>query len=108
MDICKLEDLPFTGNPYTWTNNRTGDENVQEHLDRFFVIEMRREKYGGSFVSHLDKRMSNHLSFLLCMKAQPYSQKERRKERWSDLKKHGSMKSLARKLLLRRGKEEKM
>uniref|UniRef100_A0A803MKH0 Uncharacterized protein n=1 Tax=Chenopodium quinoa TaxID=63459 RepID=A0A803MKH0_CHEQI len=37
MSYCHFEDLGFIGHSYTWTNNRGGEENIQERLDRFFA-----------------------------------------------------------------------
>jgi hypothetical protein len=34
MDYCQLMDLGFVGAPFTWCNNREGDDYVKERLDR--------------------------------------------------------------------------
>lgn len=36
-NTCNFIDLGYLGHHYTWTNNRGGDENMQERLDRFFA-----------------------------------------------------------------------
>lgn len=55
------------GYDFTWSNNR-GGANIQERLDRFFVNELWKTKFAGSFVSHLPKRKSDHLPIVLCVK----------------------------------------
>lgn len=78
---CKLEDLPYISHSYIWNNNRGGDENVQERVDRFVANELWREKFGGSFVSYLDKRKSDHLPILLCVKPRSHAQNKRNKRK---------------------------
>lgn len=34
VEDCGLLDLGFSGYPYTWSNNRSGNEYIQERLDR--------------------------------------------------------------------------
>ena len=68
MDHCKLEDIGFVGHPFTWTNNRGGEENLQERLDRYVANKEWRELFGGAYVSHLEKRKSDHLPLLVCIK----------------------------------------
>ncbi|XP_057811836.1 uncharacterized protein LOC131026078 [Salvia miltiorrhiza] len=35
---CGLEDLGFSGIPYTWTNNQKGEDNIMERLDRLWDL----------------------------------------------------------------------
>ncbi|XP_057802915.1 uncharacterized protein LOC131018208 [Salvia miltiorrhiza] len=37
IDRCKLVDLGFTGVPFTWMNNQSGDDHILERLDRSLV-----------------------------------------------------------------------
>lgn len=46
---CNLVDLGFIGHECTWINNRGGDQNVQERLDRF----MANEKWKSIYVHRL-------------------------------------------------------
>lgn len=68
LDHCMLEDLYYNGYPYTWTNNQGGEKNLQERLDRFCANKAWQDLYGGSFVTHLEKRKSDHLPIILSIK----------------------------------------
>ena len=63
---CNFEDLGYIGHDYTWTNNRGGEQNIQERLDRFLATPAWREKFPGTFVTHLSKRKLDHLPILCC------------------------------------------
>uniref|UniRef100_A0A803MKN4 CCHC-type domain-containing protein n=1 Tax=Chenopodium quinoa TaxID=63459 RepID=A0A803MKN4_CHEQI len=78
---CQLEDLGFIGHPFTWSNNRGGEENIQERLDRFLANRAWRDFFQGSFVTHLSKRKSDHLPILLCIKEATPSQKKKKKKK---------------------------
>uniref|UniRef100_A0A803L0Q7 Zinc knuckle CX2CX4HX4C domain-containing protein n=1 Tax=Chenopodium quinoa TaxID=63459 RepID=A0A803L0Q7_CHEQI len=67
IDVGELEDLGYLGHAFTWTNNRGGDKNVQERLDRFLVNKEWRELFSGAFVTYLSKRKSDHVPILLCI-----------------------------------------
>uniref|UniRef100_A0A803L0F3 Reverse transcriptase zinc-binding domain-containing protein n=1 Tax=Chenopodium quinoa TaxID=63459 RepID=A0A803L0F3_CHEQI len=81
ITYCNLEDLGYIGHDFTWTNNRGGTENIQEHLDRFLANRAWRECFPGSFVSHLTKRRSNHLPILLCIKEALELPKKKKKKK---------------------------
>lgn len=40
MEDCQFMDLGFVGYEYTWSNNRGGNANIQERLDRFFANDL--------------------------------------------------------------------
>lgn len=81
VEICGFEDLGYIGHDYTWTNNRGGEDNIQERLDRFFANERWRGLFAGTFVTHLPKRKSNHLPLVLCMKESRGSVEKRSKRK---------------------------
>ncbi|XP_021746045.1 uncharacterized protein LOC110711916 [Chenopodium quinoa] len=60
VDKCKLRDLHVEGYRFTWSNNREGGENIQEHLDHALVFDLWFEKFPCSKVEHLSRRKSNH------------------------------------------------
>ena len=78
---CNFEDLGYIGHDFTWTNNRGGEDNIQERLDRFFATPAWREKFPGSYVTHLPKRKSDHLPLLLCMRGNVEVNNKRRRSR---------------------------
>ncbi|XP_057248295.1 uncharacterized protein LOC130590250 [Beta vulgaris subsp. vulgaris] len=79
-DHCELYDLNYVGHPFTWTNNQGGDHNLQERLDRFLANSQWQTKFGHSYVTHLEKRRSDHLPILLSIRTKlPQSGKKRNK-----------------------------
>uniref|UniRef100_A0A803L1E6 Endonuclease/exonuclease/phosphatase domain-containing protein n=1 Tax=Chenopodium quinoa TaxID=63459 RepID=A0A803L1E6_CHEQI len=46
VNVCELEDLGYLGHPFTWTNNRGGEQNVQEWLDSFLANKEWRQLKG--------------------------------------------------------------
>ncbi|XP_048496581.1 uncharacterized protein LOC125495795 [Beta vulgaris subsp. vulgaris] len=68
MEACHFSDLGFVGYDFTWSNNRGGDANIQERLDRFFANNSWKDKFPGSFVSHLTKRKSDHLPIVISVR----------------------------------------
>lgn len=69
FDFYKLEDMGFIRHPFTWKNNQGAENNIQERLDRYVTNTEWRELFAGSFVSHLEKRKSDRLPLVLCVKA---------------------------------------
>ncbi|XP_048494509.1 uncharacterized protein LOC125494761 [Beta vulgaris subsp. vulgaris] len=68
VDACHFFDMGFVGYKFTWKNNRGEEANVQECLDHFFANEAWKEKFLGSYVSHLPKRKSDHVPLILYVK----------------------------------------
>ncbi|XP_058758387.1 uncharacterized protein LOC131631620 [Vicia villosa] len=60
MDICGLSDLGFQGHPYTWTNGRQGDNNIQCRLDRAIASQSFLNRFSPHKVSHLPRFGSDH------------------------------------------------
>uniref|UniRef100_A0A803MIE9 CCHC-type domain-containing protein n=1 Tax=Chenopodium quinoa TaxID=63459 RepID=A0A803MIE9_CHEQI len=65
LNFCNLVDLGFIGYQFTWNNNQGGVDNLQERLDRFTANDEWKEMFAGAFVTHLEKRKSDHLPLLL-------------------------------------------
>ncbi|KAL2926353.1 hypothetical protein RDABS01_011626 [Bienertia sinuspersici] len=81
IESCHMMDLGFNGHEFTWTNNRAGDHNVQERLDRFLANQLWKDLFLGSFVTHLSRRRSDHLPIMLCLKGYPRAKNERKKKK---------------------------
>ena len=65
VQLCDLHDMGYTGHAFTWSNNRSGEPNVQERLDRFLANSAWLYIFSWHQVSHLPKRRSDHLPILL-------------------------------------------
>ncbi|KAK3221878.1 hypothetical protein Dsin_008903 [Dipteronia sinensis] len=65
LDDCGLQDLGYTGPPFTWCNKRNGEEMVQERFDRcvgnFPWISLLR----GASVKHFKFWRSDHRPIIL-------------------------------------------
>ena len=81
MEYYSLEDMNFVGYPYTCTNNQGGIDNIQERLDRFVANLSWRDIFGGSFVTHLEKRRSDHLPILFSVRKKLTAGRETKKQR---------------------------
>lgn len=58
VDLCELRELGCMGYEFTWNNNRAGEENVQERLDRFFANKEWCDLFKAAFVTNLPRRKS--------------------------------------------------
>lgn len=77
MTQCELEDLGFTGYPFTWTNGRANEFNVQERLDRFFASESWRLLFPFHSVEQLSRLSSDHHAILLTFSVSPIERQRR-------------------------------
>ncbi|XP_050221576.1 uncharacterized protein LOC126671815 isoform X1 [Mercurialis annua] len=68
LDECDISDLGFVGSSFTWSNMRSGEQNVQARLDRFLANDPWQEKYVNWQVNHLAKYRSDHCPILLSTK----------------------------------------
>ncbi|KAH7853837.1 hypothetical protein Vadar_007155 [Vaccinium darrowii] len=65
INHCHLIDLGFSGYPYTWRNNRNGDDYIQERLDRALASPSWRVRFSQASVEHLNAVGSDHSALLL-------------------------------------------
>ncbi|EPS59531.1 hypothetical protein M569_15275, partial [Genlisea aurea] len=67
LDDCELLDLGFSGNPFTWTNNRIHPHTVRARLDRFVANGqwISAPIYPNSSVKHLRYGGSDHCPIFL-------------------------------------------
>ncbi|XP_057808453.1 uncharacterized protein LOC131022930 [Salvia miltiorrhiza] len=67
VEDCGLNDLGFSGDPFTWTNNQNGDSRIMEHLDRCFGSEEWMLAFPGYEVTHLGRKSSDHCPIFLAL-----------------------------------------
>lgn len=67
LDDCGLMDVGFTGDIFTWTNERPGEENVKERLDRICVTEGWKDLFPDCSIDHLPFNRSDHRPILLTL-----------------------------------------
>lgn len=65
MNLCNLKDVGYEGYPFTWTNGREGDDNIQERLDRFLANEDWLNLFPSVKVIHEPRSFSDHCPVLL-------------------------------------------
>lgn len=60
IDRFGLIDLGFTGNPYTWSNNREGNDIIKECLDRALASSQWVHQFPSYYILHIPAFFSDH------------------------------------------------
>ncbi|OMO98855.1 Endonuclease/exonuclease/phosphatase [Corchorus olitorius] len=71
LNYCHLLDLPGSGQTFTWTNNRDGQNCIWEKLDRVFVSSSWLIKYDQVKVHNLPVLYSDHGAIVINTNAEP-------------------------------------
>ncbi|GER30020.1 RNA-directed DNA polymerase (reversetranscriptase)-related family protein [Striga asiatica] len=72
-----MEDIPFIGHPFTWSNNRQGDDFIEERIDRVFSSPMWALTFPKSQVTHIPLHSSDHCLLLLNTDCEDVKAKQR-------------------------------
>ncbi|KAK2422548.1 hypothetical protein QL285_033075 [Trifolium repens] len=78
IEDCGLVDMGFEGYPFTWTNGREGEENIQCRLDRALATQSFMNRFSPTRVIHLPRYGSDHAALLVVLEAQHYSRRKKR------------------------------
>lgn len=87
--MCDLTNLGFEGYPFTWTNGRRKDENVQCRLDRCLAKEEFINRFSSIRVYHLGRFGSDHATIKIQLEDNKVAKNRRRRhifkfeEAWS-------------------------
>ncbi|KAL9669517.1 hypothetical protein QQ045_007064 [Rhodiola kirilowii] len=65
VEDCGLSDLGFTGYPFTYSNHRQGDVEVQARLDRVLADDDWRNCFYRATVAHVHLHISDHQMLIL-------------------------------------------
>ena len=79
LECCHLQDLGFSGYPYTWSNKGPGEANTKIRLDRVVANNEWLEKFQMSKLIHLSTHASDHLPIMLHV--QTYVQVRQKRKR---------------------------
>ncbi|KAL2899324.1 Sca1 complex scaffold protein scaA [Bienertia sinuspersici] len=81
VERCGLSDMGYIGHSFTWSNNRRGNANLQERLDRLLENDSWRQCFTGAYLTHLAKRRSDHLPILITIARGTKVVKEKKKKK---------------------------
>ncbi|KAL8525760.1 hypothetical protein ACS0TY_015120 [Phlomoides rotata] len=65
LDRNNLLDMGYSGHAYTWSNNQSGLNNIQERLDRGVATESWMEAFPCYKVTHLTRFLSDHCHIMV-------------------------------------------
>lgn len=65
FEECDLFDLGLVGHKFTWSNTKSGDDNIHERLDRGVVNERWMLKFLHAWVHHLTRLLSDHCPIIV-------------------------------------------
>ncbi|CAA0841624.1 Unknown protein, partial [Striga hermonthica] len=65
INQMNMEELKMQGHPYTWCNNREGDELIEEQLDRAFSSEEWHQLFPNAAVKNNVRSASDHSALVL-------------------------------------------
>jgi endonuclease/exonuclease/phosphatase family metal-dependent hydrolase len=65
LQLCELNDLGFSGLPFTYDNKRAGSRNIRVRLDRAVADNSWRDIYSETEVVHLVSPCSDHSPLLV-------------------------------------------
>ncbi|KAL3635329.1 hypothetical protein CASFOL_019876 [Castilleja foliolosa] len=71
LDSLGLIDLGFSGSPYTWTNKRSGIDNIQQRLDRGVANSEWITMFPRASILHLPQVGSDHSPIVLSTAPEP-------------------------------------
>ncbi|XP_057760091.1 uncharacterized protein LOC130980424 [Arachis stenosperma] len=78
LQMNQLLDLGFVGHSFTWTNNRPGEMNIQERLDRAIATIDWKEAFPETIVRHLQRYKSDHCPLLIDVTGQENKRRRKR------------------------------
>jgi len=65
INSCELNDLHFSGSPFTWWNGRADEDCIFKRLDRVVANQAMQDMVGNMEVMHLARTGSDHAPLLL-------------------------------------------
>ncbi|XP_058784848.1 uncharacterized protein LOC131659713 [Vicia villosa] len=94
MSVCDLQKVCFEGYPFTWTNGRVGDQNIQCRLDRSLCSTSFIHNFPLTKVHHLERFGSDHAALRILIQKEADNDRRRYlfrfEEAWSKEKSCGN------------------